>query len=228
MTQTTTKDNLSRIADWRKAQGHAFPDDMDKQVALGPYLSDRWLRDPKTVLFTLARYKFVGRMLKGYERVAEIGAGDGWASEIVRAEIGDGYSTQMLGTLDCYDLSPLSDIVFPNDIMKAPLSIKYDALYALDMIEHIADNDVFFRNVVRSLTDRGVAIIGTPSLESQKYASEPSRKLHINCMSGETLRALTLRYFRHVFLFSMNDEVVHTGFSPMAHYLFAVCAEPIR
>jgi hypothetical protein len=21
----------------------------------------------------------------------------------------------------------------------------------------------------------------------------------------------------------MNDEVVHTGFAPMAHYLFAVC-----
>jgi len=25
-----------------------------------------------------------------------------------------------------------------------------------------------------------------------------------------------------VFVFSMNDEVVHTGFYPMAHYLLAV------
>ena len=25
-------------------------------------------------------------------------------------------------------------------------------------------------------------------------------------------------------MFSMNDEVVHTGFSPMAHYLFALCS----
>jgi hypothetical protein len=24
-------------------------------------------------------------------------------------------------------------------------------------------------------------------------------------------------------MFSMNDEVVHTGFHPMAHYLFALC-----
>jgi hypothetical protein len=30
------------------------------------------------------------------------------------------------------------------------------------------------------------------------------------------------RHFRTVFIFSMNDEVVHTGFSPMAHYLLAV------
>jgi hypothetical protein len=27
-------------------------------------------------------------------------------------------------------------------------------------------------------------------------------------------------------MFSMNDEVVHTGFSPMAHYLFALCGQP--
>jgi hypothetical protein len=25
-------------------------------------------------------------------------------------------------------------------------------------------------------------------------------------------------------MFSMNDEVVHTGFQPMAHYLFAIGA----
>ena len=31
-------------------------------------------------------------------------------------------------------------------------------------------------------------------------------------------------HFDNVFLFSMNDEVVHTGFHPLAHYLFAVCA----
>jgi hypothetical protein len=27
-------------------------------------------------------------------------------------------------------------------------------------------------------------------------------------------------------MFSMNDEVVHTGFGPMAHYLIALCAGP--
>ena len=27
------------------------------------------------------------------------------------------------------------------------------------------------------------------------------------------------KYFENSFLFSMNDEVVHTGFGPMAHYL---------
>ena len=31
------------------------------------------------------------------------------------------------------------------------------------------------------------------------------------------------KYFKNVFLFSMNDEVVHTGFSKMAHYLICLC-----
>jgi glycosyltransferase involved in cell wall biosynthesis len=30
------------------------------------------------------------------------------------------------------------------------------------------------------------------------------------------------RFFHNVFLFSMNDELVHTGFIPMAHYLIAI------
>jgi hypothetical protein len=38
------------------------------------------------------------------------------------------------------------------------------------------------------------------------------------------LKKTMQRHFHNVFMFSMNDEVVHTGFHPMAHYLFAVCA----
>jgi hypothetical protein len=33
------------------------------------------------------------------------------------------------------------------------------------------------------------------------------------------------RYFGNVFLMSMNDEMVHTGFNKMAHYLMAVCVK---
>ncbi len=30
--------------------------------------------------------------------------------------------------------------------------------------------------------------------------------------------------FHAVFMFSMNDEVVHTGYYKMAHYILAVCS----
>ena len=30
------------------------------------------------------------------------------------------------------------------------------------------------------------------------------------------------KYFENTFLFSMNDEIVHTGYYKMAHYLISV------
>ena len=44
----------------------------------------------------------------------------------------------------------------------------------------------------------------------------------MNCKSGDALKRTLERYFHTVFVFSMNDEVVHTGFYPMAHYLLGV------
>ena len=77
-----------------------------------------------------------------------------------------------------------------------------------------------------SLLPHGVLIVGMPSLESQAHASPQSREGHVNCKSGRDFKALMERFFHNVFLFSMNDEVVHTGFYPMAHYLLAVCTTP--
>jgi len=45
----------------------------------------------------------------------------------------------------------------------------------------------------------------------------------VNCKDAPGLRQLMSQVFHNVFIFSMNDEVVHTGFYPMAHYLWALC-----
>jgi hypothetical protein len=101
-------------------------------------------------------------------------------------------------------------------------------LFSLDVIEHIAreNEHAYVAHLCESLTENGLLMIGTPSLESQAYASPPSKAGHINCKTGNELKALLGNYFEHVFMFSMNDEVVHTGFSQMAHYLFALCTGP--
>ena len=59
-------------------------------------------------------------------------------------------------------------------------------------------------------------------LAASEHASASSREGHVNLKSAETLRELLARRIHNVFSFSMNDEVVHTGYAPMAHYLFAV------
>jgi 2-polyprenyl-3-methyl-5-hydroxy-6-metoxy-1,4-benzoquinol methylase len=96
----------------------------------------------------------------------------------------------------------------------------------VDVLEHIQPEDEgrFLGNIVDSLTPEGICLIGTPSLESQVYASKASKEGHVNCKTAPELKALMQRYFHSVFLFSMNDEVVHTGYHKLAHYLFALCA----
>jgi len=105
----------------------------------------------------------------------------------------------------------------------------YDGVYALDVLEHIrpgVDETKFLDNCVASLAKKGgIAVFGSPSLESQKYASPISIAGHVNCYSGQDLKARLSQWFRVVLIFSMNDEMVHTGFDKMANYLLAVCCD---
>ena len=193
-----------------------------------------WYEDPKRLVFTLARYKFVAKMFSGKSRVIEIGCGDGFGARIVRQEVG----SLQITDYDSYFIEKFKQQAseqWPidaktHDILNAPLPEKADAIYSLDVLEHITKESekLFLTNICLSLQDNGCAIIGMPSLESQTYASAGSLDGHVNCKSGNDLQGLLFHYFNHVFLFSMNDEVVHTGFSKMAHYLIALCVSPLR
>jgi 2-polyprenyl-3-methyl-5-hydroxy-6-metoxy-1,4-benzoquinol methylase len=195
---------------------------------LGLMVNESWNQDPKRTLFTLARYKFVAKMLAGRKHVLEVGCADAFGTRIVQ---------QAAGKVTAIDFDPLfiadvNERMNPNwpldasvhDMLKGPLPGNFDAAYALDVLEHIPQRDEhrFIANVVASLSPTAVAIFGMPSLESQSYASPQSKAGHVNCKSGDALKRTLEEYFHTVFVFSMNDEVVHTGFYPMAHYLLAV------
>jgi 2-polyprenyl-3-methyl-5-hydroxy-6-metoxy-1,4-benzoquinol methylase len=199
---------------------------------LGLMINESWNQDPKRTVFTLARYKFVSRMLQGRDKVLEVGCADAFGTRIVQ---------QAVGSITAIDFDPLliedaKERMDPHwafetrvhDMLAGPVPENYDAAYALDVLEHIQPDqeDLFLRNFVKSLTPSGVGIIGMPSLESQNYASPQSKAGHVNCKSGLDLKKTMENHFHSVFLFSMNDEVVHTGFYPMAHYLLALCAHP--
>lgn len=195
------------------------------ETRLGVMSNELWQRDPKMVGIHLARYKFVAKMLSGKKRVAEIGCGDAWYSEIVKREVGE------LILYD-FDVSFINDIVrrggiaYYHDILESHIKgDKFDAIYSLDVFEHIADSDKYLSNIVASLSENGVFIVGIPSKESQKYASKASKEGHVNCVSGSNFKDLLSMYFSNVFIFGMNDETLHTGFYPMCHYLIAICTK---
>ena len=201
---------------------------------LGLMSSQVWRDDPRRLVFLLSRYKFVSKMFTGLENVLEVGCADAFGSRIVK---------QSVGRLVAADFDPVfiedartrADEKWPiefvvHDVLAGPLGEKFDGVYCCDVLEHIQprDESKFIANIVGSLGPHGVAIFGSPSLESQVYASPPSKEGHVNCKTAPDLRALLLRFFHNVFLFSMNDEVIHTGFHPMAHYLFGLCCCPRR
>ena len=195
---------------------------------LGLMVKESWNQDPKRTLFTLSRYKFVARMLSGRRHVLEVGCADAFGTRIVQ---------QAVGRVTAIDFDPIfiADVIeranphwpidaFVHDVMAGPVPGEFDAAFALDVLEHISEQDEerFIGNVVDSLTPDGIAIFGMPSLESQVHASPQSKAGHVNCKSGENLKRTLEKHFHSVFIFSMNDEVVHTGFYPMAHYLLGL------
>jgi 2-polyprenyl-3-methyl-5-hydroxy-6-metoxy-1,4-benzoquinol methylase len=199
---------------------------------LGVVASWAWHDDPRHLLFTMARYKFVAKMLGGYNRVVEVGCADGFPTRIVaqavQSIIAVDFDAELIANAkeQLLDRWPIEFRV--HDIMDAPVKGLFDAGFALDVLEHIPESqeELFLNNIRRSLTDAGVLVIGTPSLESQKLASRQSREGHVNCKSGSDLKATLNKHFENVFIFSMNDEVVHTGHYAMAHYLMALCCGP--
>ena len=197
--------------------------------SLGLMTSQAWYDDPKRLTFTLARYKFVAKMLAGRAHVLEVGCADAFGTRIVVQEV---------KKLTAVDFDPLfvkdanermSDRwkfeCRVHDMLDGPVQGSFDGMYALDVLEHIdaSREEAFMRNKTAPLSREGAVIIGMPSLESQIYASEVSKEGHVNCKSMPDLKATMQRYFHNVFMFSMNDEVVHTGYYRMSHYLLAVC-----
>ena len=140
--------------------------------ALGVMVNHTWNNDPARLLFSASRYKFVSKMLAGKKNVLEIGCADGFFSRIVKQNV------KKLTIID-FDSIFIDDFQsryekkwpiksFAHDIVKLPIIKNFDAIYSLDVLEHIKPKDeiMFFKNTIKSLNKKkGVFICGMPSLE---------------------------------------------------------------
>ncbi len=201
-----------------------------EEILLGPWSSYSLIHDPKHMAFVLARYKFCAKMLQGKDYVVEIGCGDGLGIPIM---------AQSVKHLHCIDwdqrsvegcarrLKHLKNVTYQHiDLNKQTPNIKADAVYTIDVLEHVENlqEHQFMINICKMLKEDGVLITGTPNVTSNVYASPQSRSQHINLKSLAELKQLTLRYFKHAFPFGMNDEVLHTGYDAMCHYIWTIGA----
>lgn len=199
------------------------------EIPLGAPSSYSLLNDPKHLTFVFSRYKFCAKMLEGQKQVMEFGSGDGIGLPIV---------AKAVGHVHCVDWDPrhiesirrrlvphFKNVSLHNyDLNTGPTPIKVDAIYSIDVIEHVdpAKEAGFMRNLLGSLKPGGIMLTGTPNISAASYASPCSAVQHINLKSQKTLRELMERHFDHVFMFGMNDEVLHTGYGPMCHYIWSL------
>jgi 2-polyprenyl-3-methyl-5-hydroxy-6-metoxy-1,4-benzoquinol methylase len=203
---------------------------------LGPHISFDIRSDPKRLLFLLSRYKFVSKILsENFKNVLEIGCGDGFGAPVV---------AQSVDMLTCVDIDPLQikdnqmrladfkNIEFiKHDFISSEIpNILFDACFMLDVLEHIypEEENIFIDNIIKNLEAEAVCIVGVPNKDAEKYASERSRLGHVNLKTQEDGALFLKKKFRFVFNFSMNDEVIHTGFTRMSNYNFHVCINPLR
>jgi 2-polyprenyl-3-methyl-5-hydroxy-6-metoxy-1,4-benzoquinol methylase len=193
------------------------------------------LDDPKRFGFMMARHKFAGKMLADFDNVLEVGCQEGFTSLLmsqhVKRLVAIDYFRDHIDEAKRYIEPYVKNVEFRgHDIIEGPVDGPFDGAFSLDVLEHIdpSQEDRFMENVAVSLRPDGVFVVGMPSLESQVYASKAAAAGHINCKKGAVLKELCHRHFRNVFLFGMNDEVLHTGFSPMCHYIFVMCVGPRR
>lgn len=200
-----------------------------EEIALGAPSSYSLLHDPKHLAFVLSRYKFCAKMLAGKKSVMEIGSGDGIGLPIVAKEVKElhcvDWDERHQESIDRRLRPHFKNIeLYHHDMNKKPLDVRVDAVYMIDVIEHIDPRKerAFMKNILHSLDENGVMITGTPNITASQYASDVSNAQHINLKSMESLKKLMEKYFNNVFMFGMNDEVLHTGYSPMCHYIWSL------
>lgn len=202
-------------------------------LTLGNHWSFNIRNDPKRLPFVLARYKFAARMACKGRDVLELGCSEGIGTPIL-AEFASSYLGVDLDSAAIVDANRnfagesrrflADDFLGKRYATPSSPAGGFGAVVSLDVVEHIvpAIEDRYFDTIAANLHDDGVAVVGTPNKTADVYASPMSKAGHVNLFDAAHLLRAMRRIFHNVFPFGINDEVVHTGYAPMCHYLVCV------
>lgn len=194
---------------------------------LGPYYSYQFMNTPRHILFSLSRYKFAMKMIGENKNILELGCNEGlgsyFLSEFALHVHGVDFDENAIKWAQ--ENMSGSKLSFQYDNFLGKKFGEYDAVVSYDVVEHIyqRNEDEYFKTVIINMNTTSVFIIGTPNIECSKFANQEIAGAHVNMYSGEQLRNVLNKYFNNVFLFTQNDEMIHTGFNPTANYLIGLC-----
>ena len=103
----------------------------------------------------------------------------------------------------------------------------FDVVVSMDVIEHFQfeETEQVASNYASLLKPGGFAVIGTPNIASQPYASQRRRDSHPFEFRHDQFEDVLNSAFSNVFMFSMTDEIVSTQFPKLSWYLMALCTK---
>ena len=199
----------------------------DRSIEFGRHVGYWFRHSPRRLLHSMSYYKFASKLIGPGKRVLDVGCGEGLGTWLLGVE--NGFARGVDTDADAVAVAARNFGHDPRvefaaeDFLAAP-SHEWDAVVNFDVIEHILPANVgaFWGRLAGCLAYDGIAVVGTPNVTSDQYAGPVTRAGHVNLYSGERLESEMKEHFHHAFMFGANDEVVHTGFLPMAHYLIAV------
>jgi 2-polyprenyl-3-methyl-5-hydroxy-6-metoxy-1,4-benzoquinol methylase len=188
--------------------------------------------DPKHLGFQIARHKIVGKILNGKKQVLEIGCQDGFGTYIVSKNVErilavDIESNHIEEAQTLWHEYKSEFEFLQGDITQLDLEYKeFEACYMMDVFEHIdpKESDIFLQAVIKNLSRTGIVVIGMPTKESQKFASEFSKLGHVNLFTISEAKSYFAKFFEYVFIFGMNDEMINLNYEPLNQYMIAILA----
>lgn len=206
-------------------------EDLYRQYSEGVKLSPEYAsfvhNNMMHLLIRLARYKFVARMVKKSDRVLEVGSGSGLGSIFLGQHCAHvtGLDVKTTEVEEARSINKRENVEFKvGDIFETISEQPYDVVVALDVIEHMPEEQgqKLVKAMADNLKDDGMLVIGSPSLYSYDYQGPLSKASHVKCYDKDELVKLIENYCGRTIAFSMNDEMVHTGFHKMAWYYFVL------
>jgi SAM-dependent methyltransferase len=198
----------------------------NNRKVLGRHWAYNLLSDPKRLAFVLSRYKFAAKMAGYGRRILELGCSEGIGtpilSEFAAHYTGVDMDGPAIATAKANWESEKCSFL-EADFLGQTYGT-FDVIVSLDVIEHIhiEYEPLFFSTVNQNLGKDGICLVGTPNITSSAYASKASQRGHVNLYDAGRLETTMRTAFHNVFMFGLNDEIVHTGFAPMTHYLMAL------
>ena len=202
---------------------------MKKQLD-GKMGDQKWmLENPLMTTIKLSRFKFASKLISKKDTLLDIGCGQGLSSIFFSDYCKYVYGVDLLSDFLYHDRKNIKFIkknIF--QLKKNNFKHKINLITLIDFIEHFNKSQgSLILNKCSNLLERkgGTLIVGTPSVYSSKYRSKRSRIQHIHEYDGMELKDLCSKYFNRTFLFSMNDELVHTGFYKLAWFNFVICVK---